>query len=118
MTLEGSLACHIDALSVAKSLIEAAPPLVALGKAIGLDRPAVVEDFTSERLLMSRDNGLLGEIFGWVPTPGQDEACGSLHHVCPIGRACRVTMNPFAWRAAEIGAADIAWDHRSRAFWD
>lgn len=112
-----SLACHIDALSAASSLIEAAPPLAALGQAIGLDRPAVVEDFTAERLLMSRDGGLLGEIFGWLPAQGGGEPTEGLHHVCPIGRACRVTMNPFAWRAAEIGAADIAWDHRSRAFW-
>ena len=111
------LRSYIDALADAADLESSAPPLVAIGKAIGLDRPAVVEDFTAERLLMSRNGGLLGELFGWLPSLNGSPNAQTSHHVCPIGRACRVAIAPFAWRAAEIGAAEIAWDHHLQSFW-
>jgi LuxR family quorum-sensing system transcriptional regulator CciR len=117
-----SLDRHIDALSRATSLVEAARHLVDLGKAIGLDRPAVVEDFSKERLIMSREGGLLGEVFGWLPAQAPvsqtpDVKGEPIHHVCPIGRACRVTVHPFAWRSADISSAPFFWDRRSRDFW-
>ena len=117
-----SLDRYIDALSRAGSLAEAVQPLVDLGKAIGLDRPAVVEDFSRERLIMSREGGLLGEVFGWLPAQAPiprtpDAKSEPMHHVCPIGRACRVAVHPFAWRSADIGAASFFWDRRSRDFW-
>ena len=112
-----SLNEHLDALSEAADLVEAAVPLIAIGRAVGLDRPSVVEDFTAERLGMSRDGGLLGELFGWLRA--QVSPCESrhLHLLCPLGRACRVAVAPFGWRAAEIGAAQITWDNRTREFW-
>lgn len=113
----GYLGPYIDALAEASNLVESAPPLVAIGKTIGLDRPAVVEDFTAERLLISRDSGLLGELFGWLPSLNKNPNAQTAHHVCPIGRACRVATNPFAWRAAEIGGAELAWDHHLQSFW-
>jgi DNA-binding CsgD family transcriptional regulator len=113
---KASLTHHIEALIKAQTLAEAAPSLAHIGAAVGLDRPAVVEDFTGARMAMSRDSGLLGEIFGW---PAECRATGGvgLHHLCPIGRACRVVAHPFAWRSADIGAADFTWGHESRAFW-
>jgi DNA-binding CsgD family transcriptional regulator len=107
---------HIEALSKAQTLRDAAPALADIGRAVGLDRPAVVEDFTGARMAMSRDSGLMGEIFGW---PAECRAANgvSLHHLCPIGRACRVAVHPFAWRSADIGSADFAWGNESRAFW-
>lgn len=112
-----SIAHHIDALSRAATLSEAAVILLAIGREVGLDRPAAVEDFTSDRLNMSREAGLLGEIFGWLPSQGCEVGGEPMHHVCPIGWACRVAVNPFAWRSAEIGAAAFSWDRRARAFW-
>lgn len=112
-----SLECHIQSLSRAADLVEAAPLLVEIGKTIGLDRPAVVEDFSVARLIQSRDSGLLGEIFGWLPAQAAQPGGEPLHHVCPIGRACRVAVHPFVWRAADIGGAAFCWDRRSRDFW-
>ncbi len=112
-----SLDRHLDALSRATSLVEAAQPLVDIGAAIGLDRPAVVEDFSSERLIMSREGGLLGEIFGWLPARSPDPKGEPMHHVCPIGRVCRIAVNPFAWRSVDISSASFSWDRRSRDFW-
>lgn len=114
---KASLGRHIDTLSAAKSLVDAAPPLVEIGKAIGLDRPSVVEDFSAERLLMSRDGGLLGELFGWLPSFNKSPNADTAHLVCPIGRACRVATDPFAWRSAEIVTANLSWDHRTQEFW-
>lgn len=115
--MEGNLDRHLNALSAAPSLTEAAAVLVEISRAVGMDRPSCVEDFSHERLQMSRDSGLLGEIFGWLPSRAPDTLGEPLHHVCPIGRACRVTFSPFVWRAAEIGAAAFAWDRRTRDFW-
>ncbi len=112
-----SLGHHIKALSEAADLAAAAPPLVEIGKAIGLDRPSVVEDFSAERLLMSHKSGLLGELFGWLPSFNKSPNAHNTHLVCPIGRACRVATNPFAWRSAEIAAAELSWDHRTQEFW-
>ena len=114
---EASLDRHLDDLARAGTLLEAAGPLVEIGRTVGLDRPSAVEDFTSERLMMSRDGGLLGEIFGWLRSQGPTAGWDSLAHVCPIGRACRVAVHPFAWRSAEIGAAEFTWDRRARDFW-
>ena len=112
-----SLSRYITALSEAEDLLESAPPLVAIGVAIGLDRPAVVEDFTAERLLMSRNGGLLGELFGWLPALNKSPDAATAHHVCPIGRACRVAVAPFVWRTTEIVKAEATWDNRTRSFW-
>ncbi len=108
---------HIDLLSRAASLADAAQPLVDIGRAVGLDRPAVVADFSNEGLTMSREGGLLGEIFGWLPAQAPGPPTDPLHHVCPIGKACRVAMQPFVWRAAEIGCAAFSWDKRTKDFW-
>ena len=108
---------HMAALSRAGNLAEAAAPLIAIGKAFGLDRPAVVGDFSHEGLALSRDGGLLGEIFGWLPAQAPQPSAEPLHHICPIGRACRVATQPFAWRSADIGSAEFAWDRRAREFW-
>jgi DNA-binding CsgD family transcriptional regulator len=108
---------YIEALSRAASLADAAQPLVDIGRAIGLDRPAVVEDFSNEGLTLSRQGGLLGEIFGWLPAQAPGPHTGSMHHVCPIGKACRVAVQPFAWRSAEISGAAFCWDKRARDFW-
>ncbi len=112
-----SLTRFISALSEAEDLLESAPPLVDIGKAIGLDRPSVVEDFTAERLLMSRNGGLLGELFGWLPALNKSPTAETAHHVCPIGRACRVAVVPFVWRTQGILQAEASWDSRTKSFW-
>jgi DNA-binding CsgD family transcriptional regulator len=115
--MEFSVDRRIEALSRAANLADAAQPLVDIGKAIGLDRPAVVADFSNEGLTISREGGLLGEIFGWLPAQAPEPRSEPLHHACPIGKACRVAVQPFAWRSAEIGGAAFSWDKRARDFW-
>lgn len=112
-----SLERQIDGLSRVSSLLEAARLLVEIGKVIGLERPGVVEDFSDSRPGLSRDGGPMGEIFGWLRTQFTGTCSESLNDVCPIGRACRVTMYPFVWRAADIGGAPFCWDRRAREFW-
>lgn len=108
---------HIDALSEATTLAEAAAPLCEIGLAIGLARPAVVEDFTETSPSHGLDGGILGEIFGWrLPTSGE-AGPHSLYRVCPIGRACRVAVSPFAWESSSLGAAEFSWDERISHFW-
>ena len=112
-----SLSGYVEALSDASNLAQAAISLVDIGKAVGLDRPAVVADFTADHVEMGCQDALLNQIFGWLPAQVRDLSTQPLNQVCPIGRACRIATQPFAWESANIGAAEITWDHNSQAFW-
>jgi DNA-binding CsgD family transcriptional regulator len=113
----GSLNDYVEAISQARSLVQAASQLVAIGKAAGLDRPAVVADFTADRVEIGFQDELLNQVFGWLPAQAQEWSGAPLNRVCPVARACRVATNPFIWEAANIGAAEITWDQNAQAFW-
>ena len=114
--LKTSLRCHVSAVGKATNMAQAAGPLMAIGRAIGLAMPGVVEDFTARRTRMI-SNGGFGEIFGHVdvakPYPGGESG----HLSCPIGRACRVTIDPFAWRVDKIFESRLLWDAPLDAFY-
>jgi DNA-binding CsgD family transcriptional regulator len=115
--VRGSLSVHVEAISKARNLAQAAAPLEAIGKAAGLDRPAVVADFTADRVEIGFHDEFLNQMFGWAQAQAQDWSAVPLSRVCPVGRACRVATNPFVWEAADIGAAEVTWDHGAQAFW-
>ena len=113
--LKASLRCHVNAVGDAKSVADAAAPLMAIGHAIGLDLPAIIEDFTAKRIRMSTSGGF-GEIFGPVTAPKPYPGSENAHHSCPIGRACRMTIDPFAWRVDRMYQTGFPWDSAMDAF--
>lgn len=113
--LKASLRCHVNAVGAAGGVAEAAAPLMAIGRAISLDLPAVIEDFTAKRIRMSTSGGF-GEIFGPVIAPRPYPGSESAHHSCPIGRACRMTIDPFAWRVDRMFQTGFPWDSSLEVF--
>ncbi|WP_309604509.1 LuxR C-terminal-related transcriptional regulator [Phenylobacterium sp.] len=92
----------------AASLADAALPLKAIGVAIGLSQPGVVEDFTAKHWRVSI-NGGFGELFGQL-APRTNPESEPVDQRCPIGRACRVSVDPFAWRVARVLESGFPWD--------
>ncbi len=110
-----SLRCHVNAVGDAASMADAALPLIAIGAAIGLDMPGVVEDFTA-KVWRTSVNGGFGELFGRPIVLGSSIGSGPGHAICPIGQACRVTIDPFAWRVAKVLESSFPWDGQLDSF--
>ncbi|WP_293903144.1 LuxR family transcriptional regulator [Phenylobacterium sp.] len=113
--LRVSLTSHINAVGDATTLDDAALPLMAIGAAIGLELPGVVEDFTAKRWRTSV-NGGFGELFGLLSPPKPHAGTESCQSHCPVGQACRVSIDPFAWRVASVLESAFPWDNRLDAF--
>lgn len=111
--LRVSLRRHINAIGNASSLPEAAKGIVSLGKAIGLGRPGFAEDFSK-----GPKSSLYRDFEGseWLLPSWHDPAL-SADKACPVFRACRVSVDPFAWRLANIIAADDTNEVGHRAFY-
>lgn len=110
-----SLTTHVNAVGNARSVAEAAAPLMAIGAAIGLELPGVVEDFTAKRWRASV-NGGFGELFGLLTVPHTTSDSDSWQSKCPVGQACRVSIDPFAWRVARVLESGFPWDDGFEGF--
>jgi DNA-binding CsgD family transcriptional regulator len=112
--LRVSLRRHVDAIGEASSLQEAAKWIFEIGKAIGLDHPGFAEDFsTGPKELLYRD--FLAEGSQWMMPICKDPAV-SAEKLCPVFRACRVSVDPFVWRLANTIATEDCIDSSHRAF--
>lgn len=104
-----SLRSHVNAVGDAKSVADAALPLLAIGAAIGLELPGVVEDFTAKRWRASV-NGGFGALFGLLTSTPRNTDSDAWQSNCPVGQACRVSIDPFAWRVARVLESGFPWD--------
>lgn len=113
--LRDSLRSHVNAVGEAKCVADAALPLMAIGAAIGLELPGVVEDFTAKSWRASV-NGGFGALFGLLTSPKINPDSDAWQSYCPIGQACRVSVDPFAWRVASVLKSGFPWDDRLDGF--
>jgi DNA-binding CsgD family transcriptional regulator len=91
----------IDDLGRASDLAAAAAALRAVGAVIGDLMPAVVEDFSSERLLTMEDGRLLATALGWEETLPRIWIEQKLHLLPAISALCRASTRPFVWNAED-----------------
>jgi len=101
-----------QALSRCEDLIAAAECLKHIGHAIGMPHPAVIDDYSSVRLLTVEDGRALTSVLGWDPEPVREWIDQRLHLVSPIAAVCRMSTRPFAWDAQTV--ADTVQEHRGR----
>ena len=104
-------------LTQASDLIAAAHLLKEMGEIIGLPYPAVIDDYSKNRLLPAGDGRALASVFGWEPEFQDQWVENKLYLVSPIAAACRVTTRPFAWDAAVITRVVSATQTRPAASW-
>ena len=115
--LRVSLGRHIDAVGSATSFEEAARWIVDIGETIGLDRPGFIEDFTSEFVRAKHYGGFLGDGAGWTPTFLSGGQTQSAHKICPIGRTCRASVDPFVWTVSGLTKASGMNETCMQVFW-
>lgn len=98
-------------------LIAAAGGLKAIGHAIGMPHPAVIDDYSSTRLLTVEDGRALTSVLGWDPELVHEWIEQRLHLVSPIAAVCRMTTRPFAWDSRTVDAAVQENSGRSPVIW-
>jgi DNA-binding CsgD family transcriptional regulator len=91
----------LEALGQVTDLVSAANALRDIGLAIGQFLPAVVEDFSSERLLTMEDGRLLAIALGWEETLPRLWSEQKLHLLPAISALCRENTRPFVWNAED-----------------
>lgn len=101
----------------ATDLLTAAEQIKAIGEALGLTLPAVIDDYAQRQLLTAEDGVRLSELFGWEEDFQRDWVEHSLHRVSPVGAVCRVTTRPFSWNSATMTALAEELGGRSGRGW-
>ena len=97
------LAC--ERLAQCRDLVAAADCLIEVGRNLGMPHPAVIDDYSSDRLLTTEDGRALASVLGWQADYFEKWLSNKLYLVSPIAAACRVSTQPFAWDAAVMAAA-------------
>jgi DNA-binding CsgD family transcriptional regulator len=98
-------------------LLDAAECLKAIGAAVGLPFPSVIDDYSKNRLLTSADGQALATVFGWEESFQADWVEHKLYLISPIAAVCRVTTQPFAWDAATVTATVLQARNRPQVPW-
>ncbi len=94
-------------------LIAAAGALKEIGECIRMPHPAVIDDYSSNRLLTIEDGRALTSVLGWDSEFVGQWLRQKLHLISPIAAVCRMSTKPFAWDAQTV--ADAVMEGRSRA---
>jgi DNA-binding CsgD family transcriptional regulator len=100
-------------LRAASDPVEGAKCLNDIGHVLGMPHPAVIEDYSANRLLTVADGRALTTVLGWDPEPVEQWFSQKLHLVSPIAAVCRISTQPFAWDAAAV--AETVGERRSRS---
>ena len=99
--------------SACRDLIGAANGLKDIGRCIGMPYPAVIDDYSTNRLLTIEDGRALASVLGWDPEFVGQWLRQKLHLISPIAAVCRMSTKPFAWSARAV--ADAATEGRGRS---
>jgi len=105
------------ALAECRDLIVAADCLIEIGRCIEMPHPAVIDDYSSDRLLTIEDGRTMASVLGWDADFFEKWSGQKLYLVSPIAAVCRVSTQPFAWNAAAIAAALDQTRRRSAIDW-
>ena len=70
-----------------------------------MPHPAVIDDYSTNRLLAIEDGRALASVLGWDGDLTEQWLAQRLHLVSPIGAVCRMSTQPFAWDARTVAAA-------------
>lgn len=100
------------ALGQCGDLVSAAGCLKSMGECLDMPHPAVIDDYSSNRLLTVEDGRAITSVLGWEPDFVQQWIEQRLHLVSPIAAVCRMSTRPFAWDAETVASA-VA-EHRGR----
>ena len=104
-------------LSRCEELIAAAGYLKEIGQCVRMPHPAVIDDYSSNRLLTIEDGRALTSLLGWEPEFVKHWLQQRLHLVSPIAAVCRMSTKPFAWDAETVAQAVMEGRSRQSIEW-
>ncbi|MEZ5560580.1 MAG: autoinducer binding domain-containing protein [Pseudomonadales bacterium] len=105
-------------LAEANDLVRAARCLIDIGAVVGLPSPAVIDDYSTNRLLTVADGRAIASVLGWEEQFQQAWLEQRLYLVSPIAAVCRVTTRPFVWDAAAVADAVREARYRPQVTWN
>lgn len=106
-----------QALSECSDLIAAAECLRCIGRSIDMPHPAVIDDYSSNRLLTVEDGRALTSVLGWDADLVGQWIRQRLHLISPIAAVCRMSTRPFAWDARTVADAVLENCGRDPVTW-
>ena len=104
-------------LAQCRDLVAAAGCLKAIGQCIDMPHPAVIDDYSSNRLLTVEDGRALTSVLGWEADFVEQWVDQRLHLVSPIAAVCRMSTRPFAWDAQTVANAVMDSRGHSTIHW-
>lgn len=108
----------LEALADTEDLVSAAACLKTIGHAVGLALPAVIDDYSTNRVLTVDDGRAIASVLGWHYEFQRVWLEQRLYLVSPIAAVCRVTTRPFVWDAAKVAEAVQDAKHRPPVEWN
>lgn len=105
MSADLQIAEALADLARTRELVGAARCLLEIGRAVELPLPAVIDDYSTRRVLTVDDGRVLADVLGWDKSFYQTWLEQRLHLVSPIAAVCRMTTKPFVWDAEEVAEA-------------
>jgi DNA-binding CsgD family transcriptional regulator len=117
LDLPGDLQRAYGQLAQSHDLVAAAGCLKAIGHCIDMPHPAVIDDYSSNRLLTVEDGRALTSVLGWEADFVEQWVNQRLHLVSPIAAVCRMSTKPFAWDAQTVASAVTESRGQSAIHW-
>ncbi|MEQ8859058.1 MAG: autoinducer binding domain-containing protein [Pseudomonadales bacterium] len=105
-------------LARATDLEEAARCLIGIGAEVGLPSPAVIDDYSTNRVLTVDDGRAIASVLGWEEDFQRAWLDQRLYLISPIAAVCRVSTRPFVWDAAAVAQAVLDARHRPQVMWN
>ncbi len=113
-----AVAAALTGLAETQDLVVAARRLIDIGAAIGLPAPAVIDDYSTNRVLTVDDGRAIASVLGWEEDFQRAWLDQRLYLVSPIAAVCRVSTRPFVWDAAAVAQAVRDARHRPQVVWN
>ncbi len=107
----------VTGVASAPDLQTLAECLLCVGQAIGLESPAVIDDYSKYRVLTVEDGMAFASLLGWPAAAPEAWSEQKLYRFSPIAAVCRVTTRPFVWDAATVAEAVRAAAHPHQVDW-
>jgi len=108
----------LETLAGTDDLVSAAACLKTIGQAVGLTMPAVIDDYSTNRVLTLDDGRAIASVLGWHYDFQRVWLEQRLYLVSPIAAVCRVSTRPFVWDAAKVAKAVQDAKHRPPVEWN
>jgi DNA-binding CsgD family transcriptional regulator len=109
---------YVDAINGARSLEDAAKAIAGIGRELGMDCPGFVENFSSNGKHSYYFEGIFATKSPLGKEPTQRVCATSMQRICPVFRACYVSVDPFVWSVSKMLNTEGPGSGMLRVMWE